>query len=127
MAIYPEQVLDLPNLKEFMATTIFELVDKEIVDPSQITFYKQPEKSGDDDETDDVMVEDYFTLMAHVLSLYYDKNRDWAEVKKFYEKTGIKKQFVKMHPLILQDNLFDDFENEINDKDKALLIKYLLD
>jgi hypothetical protein len=33
MAIYTEQVLDLPNLKEFMATTIFELIYKESVEP----------------------------------------------------------------------------------------------
>jgi len=39
--------------------------------------------------------------MAHVLSLNFDKYENWDDVRKFYEKSGFKKQFVKMHPLIM--------------------------
>jgi hypothetical protein len=91
MAIYPEQVLDLPNLKEFMATTFFELIDKGSVDIVKITFAPpNPSKGEGEDEDSMVMVEDYFILMAHILSHYYDKERDWMDVKKFYEKSKFK-------------------------------------
>lgn len=74
--VLPDQVTDVPKLSQYFARTLFVLLDNQAIEPTDITWY-EAQKKKEGEEEDLVYVEEYYRLMAFLLSLFYDKWQSW--------------------------------------------------
>ena len=115
--VYPDQVLDIPILKTYFSKTIAILLHKNLLDPKDIILnHKINSLSANEEEGDLPTIDDYYSLIAHILVEQYKKYESWKDVAKFYETSGLQKQLRAMYRLILVDDLFKLVEEEIGEE-----------
>ena len=71
------------------------------------------------------MVEPYYRLMASFLKLKYEQLGSWKKVDQFFTQNKLDEVFKIMQPLILEDNLFNELGEEV-EEDYAQVIVPLL-
>lgn len=73
------------------------------------------------------MVEDLFKLIAKVLVILKEQRGSWKSVHHSYKEWGWKSQMTKLHPFILQDNLFDEIreDEEIGSANASIVVRIL--
>lgn len=82
--LYADLSIDVPHLKEYLSKTIFYLLSDNCLFPCDLIFLNT-EKKNEDGEIEMPLVEEYFSLVANILSLFYNKKfKNWKDVGKFY-------------------------------------------
>jgi hypothetical protein len=126
LKVLPDQVTDVPKLSQYFAKTLFVLLDTQAIEPTDIVFYEAPpKKEGEEEEDQEVFIEEYYRMMAFLLSLMYDKLQSWKKVADYFDK-NFKARIDAMHPMIMEGNLFNEMPDLIGD-DYAKVIVPILD
>ena len=88
MLLYADLSLDVPYLLEYVSTTCFYLLSNNCLSPCNLLFADTNKNNSG--EPGIPLVEEYFSLIASVLILFYNKKfKNWKDVGKYYQVSGL--------------------------------------
>ena len=116
LSIVPSLFADIPKLCDWLARVILHLIDIGALKLDSISLNDKVTKAGynPDEDEDASTVEEYYRLVAQLLAIQANKKSP-NELKVFImTQSRIGDQLNKMKPYILEDNLFDNIEEDLN-------------
>lgn len=118
---------DSADFEREMAEILNILQEESLIVIKNIVWIKPQVGEGGQEDIEN-MVEPNYRIMAILLQkIKQSRTGDWSRVYGFFEYHELPKQFAKMKQYILEDNIFDDIREKLENEEDAKYIMPLLE